>query len=127
MKIALKNSLTHTIVLKVISLLLGYGLWTIIANGHTATRSFTVPLCFYGEHAALVTAPSELTVTLQAKRTDLRNIQTSTLGIHIDTHQLHPGKNHIALDNKSLFLPNAIKLVNYRPANIIVELPEHKA
>jgi hypothetical protein len=127
MKIVLKKSLTSSIILKTISLLLGYTIWGIIAQGHTTTHSFTVPLCFYGEQATHVIAPAELTVTLQAKRSDLRSLHAPTLGVHISTEHLRPGKNHIVLDNKSLFLPDAIKLVNYTPANIIVELPEHKA
>ncbi|MDR3550695.1 MAG: hypothetical protein P4L31_04735 [Candidatus Babeliales bacterium] len=127
MKISLKNHLMSNIVLKTISLLLGYAVWSILTTSHIATRWVDIPLAFYGDTTNNIEAPEMITVALQAKRTDLRAIDTKTLAAHINATQLHVGPNLISLDNKTLFLPDSIKLVHYSPINLVINLHENQS
>ena len=114
------------IVLKTVSLILGYGLWSILTTGHISTRWVDVPLLFYGTTHKLE-APEIVSVALQAKRTDLHAIDAKTLAAHINTTKFHAGPNHVILDNKTLFLPDSIKLVHYIPINLVVHLQENQS
>ena len=127
MNLLINKHLTSTIVLKTISLVFGYALWSIFSHSHLATRRFEIPLAFYGNNIQAVKAPEKIMVTLEAKRIDLQAIDTKCLAAHIDTSLLQPGSNLINVDNKTLFLPEAIKLVHYSPVNIIVHLQENQS
>ena len=129
MNLSLKKHLMSNIVLKTASFVLGYALWSIVATSHVTTRTVEIPLTFYGNTANNIAknAPEKITVALQAKRTDLRAIDIENLAAHIDTTQLHTGPNHIVINNKTLFLPDSIKLVHYNPINLVVHLQENQS
>lgn len=123
MKLNLKTTLLANTPLKIISCILGYSFWCILNCSHSNTVWMDVPLCFYGADAQKkINAPEKISVALTAKRTDLHAIDRSSLAVHVDAAALHTGPNGITLDNKSLFLPDSIKLVHYTPANIVVHV-----
>jgi len=122
-KSILKTSLANNATLKVVSLILGYSFWSMLSYSHTSTWHTDVPLCFYGNKALAVTGPEKVSISLSGKRVDLHAIDAKALAIHIDAATLHAGPNAIVVDNKSLFLPDAVKLIHYCPNNIVVELP----
>lgn len=128
MKIALKKHLMSNLVLKTTSCILGYSLWSILAAGHMATRMVEVPLAFYGNAALRVSqAPEKVTIALQSKRNILHALDTHSLAAHINADQFIAGPNKVTFDNKSLFLPDSIKLVHYSPINIVVHVQENQS
>lgn len=125
MKFNIKKHLQHNATLKVVSLILGYGLWNIVSASHTHTISIDAPVCFYHESPTHeILAPTNITLELQGKKNALRNIDTSTLAIHIDASRLHHGANPLIIDRSTLFLPETINVVHYTPANIVITVKE---
>ena len=128
MKSALKSHLTSNLVLKTISCILGYAFWCMLSTCHVSKRSVEIPLVFYGCNAQQqIQAPEKIKVELSGKRTDLQSLDVDALAVHIDAVSLHEGYNAINVENKSLLLPDAIKLVHYSPINIVVHLQENQS
>ncbi len=109
--------------LKIISLLLGYTFWYIFGHSHTSTAWITVPLCFYNvpKHN-VIKGPEAVSLKITGKRSVLRALDIEQLAIHINVEQLHEGKNLLAFNEDSIFLPESIKLVHYSPSNPTIEL-----
>lgn len=85
-----------------------------------------VPVCFYNtSENSEITAPEQITITLQAPRAVLATINKDTLAIHIDAQKLKAGKNPLYIGTDNLFLPETIKLVHYNPANSVIQV-NHK-
>jgi len=127
MKLNLRTNLLANTPLKIMSCILGYSFWCILSCSHSSTVWIDAPLCFFGDNSQKkISAPEKISVALSAKRTDLHAIDRNALAIHVDTSTLHEGPNNITLDNKSLFLPDSIKLVHYSPANIVIDVKENK-
>ena len=125
MKFNLKNSLTNNATLKVVSFVIGYSLWNILSASHTHTISIDAPVCFYHESQThIIEAPECITLELQGKKNVLKNINKKTLAVHIDSSRLHHGANPLILNQTTLFLPETINVVNYRPANIVITVKE---
>lgn len=113
--------------LKVISCILGYTFWSVLSASHTNTIQLNVPVCFYGQNAMHdIKAPDTVTITLSGKRSDLSALDPKAVAMHVDATQLHQGTNQMIVDNKTLFLPDTLKLVNYCPSNIVIDVQEKK-
>jgi len=121
----LKKILYSNAPLKAIALMLGYSFWYILSHGHTATVWLDVPLSFYATPSHLsLHAPDTIAVNLAGKRTDLYNLDKNQLAVHIDAHKLSPGHNNLSITAETLFLPETIKLVHYKPSNILIKVQE---
>ena len=121
----LKKILYSNAPLKAIALILGYSFWYILGHGHTVTVWLDVPLSFYAIPSHLTLhAPDTIAINLTGKRTDLYNLDQNQLAIHIDSHELLSGYNNLAITAETLFLPDTIKLVHYKPSNILIEVQE---
>lgn len=125
MKSSLKNILTKNTPLKVCSLILGYAFWCLLGSIQPITTQIAVPLCFYNTHDnKQLDAPEIVTVTLAGKRSHLRALDRNKLAIHIDAQDIETGTNPVAITSDTLFLPDTIKLVHYKPAPIVVTTQE---
>lgn len=125
MKFDLKNNLKNNATLKIVSLIIGYGLWNILSASHMHTESLEVPVCFYHESdAQVIEAPATITLELQGKKNILRSINKKNFAIHIDAAQLHHGPNPLIIDRSTLFLPETINVVHYSPTNTIIIVKE---
>lgn len=125
MRLSFKKIVSNNLLVKIVSFVFGYCLWTLISNAHLHTLDVEVPLCFFNQPAILVLqAPETVQLQLCGKRNSLRSINTKTLALHVDASQLHVGENPIVLESESLFLPKTIKLVHYTPANLVVQAQE---
>jgi len=125
MKLNLKNNLLNNATLKVFSLIIGYGIWSIVSASHTINQVVEVPLCFYnqlGTHE--IEAPAIIALELQAKKSAFRSLDRNTLAIHINAASLHHGANPIIINRSTLFLPDTFNVVHYSPANIVITLKE---
>ena len=117
----LKNLLQTNLSLKLFSLLAGAALWYIVGSSHVSTMQCIVPVCFYGntDHITLE-APELCTIKLAGKRADLRSLNLNDLALHICVDDLDWGNQLIEPDAQKLLLPSTIKLVQWRPSNLIV-------
>ena len=73
-----------------------------------------------------INAPEKVSINLTGKRSDFYNIDFKELAVHLDTKNMKMGKNNIKVTSSNLFLPNQIKLLNYIPSNLVVEV-RHKS
>jgi len=118
--------LTSSSVLKITALLFGYAFWLVLAQNQFLKINQKIPLSFYTpEDQFNITAPSEVTVELLGKRSDLQKIDLNALGIQIDiSHLKQTGVYPIKINANHIFLPNYVKLLYYTPAMINLELSE---
>lgn len=125
MKCKIKKHIQSNAMLKVVSFIIGYGLWNILSASHVYNISINAPICFYHEPTAYeIDAPASITLELQGKKNILHSINKKTLAVHIDASRLHSGPNQLIIDHTTLFLPKTINVVHYTPANIVITLKE---
>jgi YbbR domain-containing protein len=109
--------------LKVSSLIIGYLLWSVVADSYVTSIWVDVPLCFYNNDQAMcVEAPEMVNVQLKGRRAVLYNLDKKSLAIHINIQDLKPGLNPYTLTTKDLFLSPAITLGDYIPYKVIIKL-----
>lgn len=126
MKKNLQKLLTNRISLIIISAIIGSSIWYTISIDKPAQLSLSLPICFYGQSdQQTIKAPLQVYVRLSAPRRLLCALDSNTLAIHLDAHKLHAGKNSITLTHAELLLPKCIKLLDYRPLNIIIDVETH--
>jgi YbbR domain-containing protein len=114
-------SIKHNATLKVISLIIGYGLWWTLSQSHPATMTVTIPVCVDTTSAQHnYDVPETVHVTVTGKRSTLSTIDFDNLALHVDGQQLHEGKNPVALCSTNLFLPEQVNVVHYWPTPITV-------
>jgi hypothetical protein len=107
--------------LKIMSLVIGYGLWYVLSRPIPTHVEMTIPVCFYNTPSDLsFQAPEAITVCLSGPRPLIAGLDKNALALHIDATKLSLGKNAVTITQDSLFLPNHIKLVSYVPSNIII-------
>lgn len=125
MKIDIKKILLNNAPLKVISFILGFTLWYTFSQSNMTEFWITVPLCFHSTPESYqIEAPENVSIKLAGKRSDLYAIDTNNLAIYINTQNLSTGINTLTLTNRDLFLPDTIKLINYRPTPITIKIHE---
>lgn len=128
MALQLKQILTSKAPIKVVSLILGYSLWTILSQSQHTTMWTEVPVCFYQKtDGHCVTAPESIKVALRAKKSHLQTIDFNTLAVHVNASKLKEGDNQLLLNGSHLLLPDAIKLVHYNPANFLITVGKQNA
>jgi len=107
--------------LKIISIILGYSLWAIASADQIISLWIEVPLSFYNvdEHLT-IDAPEKIMINIEGKRIDLSSLESSKLAVHCDVQSFNEGEHYISVTNRNLFLPYAIKLVHYKPSNLVI-------
>lgn len=125
MPLPARKTVWRNISLKVISLMFGFTFWYIFGNLHTSNAYITVPLCFYNiPKNTQLKGPDSISLKIAGKRCDLRALDMDQLAIHINAQRLHLGKNLLQINQDTIFLPDAIKLVHYSPINPVIELAQ---
>lgn len=111
--------------LKIISLMLGFACWYLISQNQIVKIWVHVPVSFHGvpDHQTLE-CPETIAVNLAGKRADLYALDREHLAIHIDAPSLVQGKNMVTVTPNTLFLPDTIKLIHYKPSNVLVDLKD---
>lgn len=106
---------------------MGYFVWHLFAAHITIIKTMHIPLSFYNTDVNhIITAPEMVTVTMQAKRTDLNAINMETISIHINQTDLHLGDNFLYITNESLLLPETIQVIHYPCTRIRVTMNREK-
>lgn len=126
---SLTKLLTNKYNLVINSTILGFCFWYSLSTMRPIEITLKVPLTFYGENAEkynLETIES-IKICLKALKKDFYNLQFNNLAIHLNIDTLHAGENHISITSEHLFLPEEIKLINYKPSNIAVIVKKNNA
>ena len=119
----IKNRILKNLSLKIVSLILSYGLWACFASNQVMRISYAVSVCFYNlEKTCSINAPEEIVLTLSGKRSLLKFLSADACAVHIDAQQLSSGTQQLILQKDNLFLPEEIKLIDYSPSPLIVTL-----
>lgn len=119
----LKKIICSNAPLKIISLILGYSFWYIIGHGSIINIWLTIPLSFYEiPDNITLRAPEMVSINITGKRSDLYSLDKEKLAVHINAHGLSLGYNNVSITTETLLLPDNIKLIDYRPSNILVEV-----
>lgn len=106
----LKNSLLNNLTIKVISLIIGYSIWSFFATSYTVHEWKNVPVCFYNNENKIIESNHEyVTIKLAGKRADLNLCKD--LALHIDAQTLAARENFIIPNESSFFLPSNVKLL----------------
>lgn len=104
----IKEAVRSTMFLKAMALIIGFLFWNIISESFTASRWFTVPVCFYNLSDRNIEAPETVMVELHGKRAHIRAIDSSKLAAHIDASMLDAGPHQIIVTRDTLLLPPTI-------------------
>lgn len=115
------KNLSNNLPLKMLACVIGYSLWVVLSSQQSVECTYNIPLCFYNlsEHVQ-IEAPETLSVTLTGSRSLLKHINQERLVIHIDASDLQNGAQALEITNKTLFLPEAIKLIHYQPLPLVI-------
>lgn len=118
----IKSLLTNKLSINVISLIMAYCVWSFMAENQTVQKNISVPVCLYNcQDLSDIDFPEKIMITLEGKRAALASLDYKQLAVHLDGELLTNGPNGITLSEKNLFLPTTIKLVNYKPTNLIAK------
>ncbi|MFI5332493.1 MAG: hypothetical protein ACHQVS_00125 [Candidatus Babeliales bacterium] len=123
---SIQKTVLNNLTLKIISLIIAYGLWSLLNQSRIIQIEQEVPLCFYnGTTTDSITAPETISVTLSGKATDIRRLDLNTLACHINIADLHAGDNRLVVTIDTLFLPESINLLHYYPSNGCIVVHHH--
>ena len=116
----LKNCIMNNLTIKILSMIIGYALWSLLADSYTVTQWQTIPICFYNvsENRHIESNQEQLKIKLSGKRSDL--ISCKSLAFHVDAQLLSKGQNILMPNESSLFLPTSVKLVYCNPIKVSV-------
>lgn len=119
----IKAVLLHHNFIKISSCVMGYALWTFLANYQTITINKSIPICFYqADEQCEIVAPEFVELSLSGKRKDIYLSDLTTIAIHIDASQYQEGKHHLQLTRKDLFLPDYIHLYRINPSYFSIKV-----
>lgn len=105
------------------SVIIGFSFWYFLTSFRPIEITLAVPLSFYGQDIETHSFISNelISVTLKGLKSDFYNMQFRNLAIYINSETLKLGENALALNPKDLFLPDEIKLLHYKPSNIVIQ------
>lgn len=118
MQPSLRKALTSNYVHKVCSFIIGVGIWGIVSSLHEDTLTLEIPLCFYSTQQQTVSqlpqGPAKIMVTLQGRRSHLRQLDKNQLAAHVNITKVGPSGIIPQITDKNLLLPKSIKVVEYK-------------
>ena len=123
----MKTKILSKPILKASSIIFGYLFWLILAQSQSVKINIDLPLFFYGIDKNLKLNPETDIVKglISGKRIDIYNHQLADKSAHIDLSSFNqPGTYSVALVKENIFLHNKLKLINYWPSNLSVQLEE---
>ena len=116
-----KHHFLNNKIIKILSLIIGYSLWSYLGQIYQVDKWVSVPICYYNvPEDSIVTADQKCIVHLTGKREDIG--YCSDIGLHIDASKLCLGEHLIIPDEEMLFLPKNIKMVHYKPQKISITI-----
>ena len=116
-------SANKKILLKAISLMLGYQLWLSVSSSLLISHTVTIPVCIYNQQEKqIIDIPESIKITLHGARRLLSLVNYNDVCAHIDGAALNTGTHYITLSAHHLLLPQEITITHYTPLRVIVTL-----
>ncbi len=124
MYLKIKSIISNNHVLKVLSLIFGYGIWTLVTSNQQTTLVLKgVPLYFYNTGDTLIkSAPETIAIEIMAKRKVLQALDKQSIAVTLNAQDLSDGKQVVVLENEHLLLPSTVILTNTIPSNITIDI-----
>lgn len=92
-----------------------------IGHSHADDTWLTVPVCFDKEESGVsIAAPETVKIHLSGKRHDLKQLDTNTIALHIDTRDLHEGKQRLELTEQRILVPESVQVIGWAPTHVSV-------
>jgi hypothetical protein len=121
MAVMLKKIATDKTMLKVVSFIIGYTCWFVASQSHYVNISLNVPVVVDNvPEGKTIQVIDSMNVVLGGRKCYLQDLPFKSLAVHIDGNVLREGKNQQSISSKTLFLPEHIKLVHYKPLEVMV-------
>ena len=120
MKYLIKRIFKSKLLLKAIAILYAYLLWIIISQTLFSSLRVPVPVILYDTPENLtIQSPKSIDIYLKGKRRDLKSFISQNPSITINANAFQsPGSHSYAILEEHIFLPEEIKLIDYRPSNL---------
>ena len=122
----LRQLVTYNFALKLLSLVIAFGLWTFVNFGERDTEeSIKVPLELRNIPAHLmITSPRVdfIDLRVMGPRTLLGRIDRNRLSIPLDLNGVRPGPAVFRVGGEALNLPRGVRVVRINPAQVTLEL-----
>jgi YbbR domain-containing protein len=126
----LQHAITHNLSLKLLSVVIAFGLWLFVNFGERDTEeSLKVPLELRNVPAHLmITSPRVDFVDLRVMgpRTLLGRIDRNQLAVPLDLRGVRPGQAVFRVGTDALSLPRGVKVVRITPAEVSIALERVK-
>lgn len=120
MRLSFYNGHLNNVTLYSMAIILGILWWSIASELNRASRTFTVPICFYNTESNTIKAPEIIRITLGGKRSHLRLLNDMNVAVHIDAQTIPEKTTVLKIKQEHLLLPQNIKLLSYSPSNPLV-------
>jgi len=119
----IKKAVSSNITLKAMAVLMGYVLWSTMSQSQPKELWITIPVSVHSlPDNVTMHSPDTIAVHIAGRKSDLCTLDRQTLALHVDGHHLHAGNNLIPITNTTLFLPDTIKLLHYKPHHVVVTI-----
>lgn len=111
----LKELLHKNKTLKIVSLIFGFAVWSLLSDYQTSSRWIDAPVYFYNTapHMKVAANQDTIRVHIRGKIADLQ--ACDDIGLHIDATNFKEGVQRIVPSAEQLFLPNCVTLVHNKP------------
>lgn len=108
----------HNKILKINALILGYCTWNYLYNFCPFRHQIEIPICFYNQtnQYEIESEQDKIYIEILAKGKTIKCLKD--LAFHINAKDIPIGQSYIQPDEKNLFLPTNVKMLNYKP-NIV--------
>jgi hypothetical protein len=122
MTTTIKSALLSNAPLKIISLIIGYSLWSLLGTIYTVSETVQVPIDIYNvsDNTIVHVVPEIIALQISGKRSEIR--ACTPLALHVDARELSLGQHCIVPNEQQLLLPNSVKLLHYNPLKILVTI-----
>jgi YbbR domain-containing protein len=108
----------HNIGLKLVSLLLAIGLWTVVARDPIAEVEMRVPIEFknFPDNLEIDSANvTEVQIRVRGPERLIHRLQTADVRMEIDLANIHPGEQTFDLNGGQLHVPQDLEVVQLQP------------
>lgn len=114
--------LTNNLTIKVVSLILGFLIWSVLSEKQMARVERNLPICFYNEPENLeIKTQNSIKVKISGLRKDLWTNESNA--IHIDASFINKEKKDYVYDiePEHIFLRQGVNLISYKPSKIKIQ------
>lgn len=119
------NIFENRIFYALLSMFIGFSLWSNMTQWITQTVWLNLPICFYNGdelNFSKIDSPRTINVRLKGPANLIKTIKNQNPALHIDLKSLNLEENRIELSKKLMFLPDAVNIVEARPAFIKINI-----